>query len=423
MYHSTLRPTAQRQLQKIGQADLVIGLPSYKNPQTAAQVAAIALAGAHHYYPQLKTILINADAGLKATTRQAVLARASTNGHQSAIVSGRYKGILGQGNAIAALLDAALALDAKAIIILDSNTRSFNTNWIAGLAHLIIEDKADLVIPRYWQWLSSDGLLSDLIVYPLFRALWGQNVRCPAAPDFALSPQLAAALLDEDIWGTAAATNGLPSWLVTFATVENWRVVQTALGEKDGDASNITSGALSFKARFHDTLSVIFGLAARYPTCWQNAYPIRSLSTLTEFASKADPANSVSLPNPVQLLDKLALGWIEYRTLWQRILAPENLTQIEALAALPPDRFHFPADLWARILYDFVVVFNEGDADPVQVVDALYPLFQGRVAAFLGEVAGLALAGREGTVAAQAVELEEARSYLQERWRSYNPFK
>ena len=416
MYHSILRPTAQRQLKKIGEADLVIGLPSYKNPQAAAHVANIALEGAHHHYPRLRTVLINADAGLKATTRRAVLAQVSHNGYKSTVVSGRYEGLLGQGNAIAALLDAALALDAKTIVILDSNTRSLNSNWIAGLAHLIMEDKADLVVPRYRQWLSSDGLLSDLIIYPLFRALWGQSVRRPAAPDFALSPQLAAALLDEDIWGTAAATYGLPPWLVTYAAMEKWRVVQTALGEKDDESLN---GVTSFKARFHDTLSVIFGLAARYQLCWQNMCPIQSLSTLTEFSSKTNQAQSILLPDIVHLLDKLALGWIEYRVLWQRILTSENLNQIEALAALSPDRFHFPADLWARILYDFVVVFNKGDADPVQVVDALYPLFQGRVAAFLGEVAGLAVAGHEGTVAAQAVEFEEARFYLKERWNTY----
>ncbi|MEW5959631.1 MAG: hypothetical protein AB1801_18050, partial [Chloroflexota bacterium] len=62
----------QRELKKIGSADLVIGLPTYKNPATAAAVARVALAGVHHYYPDLKTVLINADAGYKATTRRAV---------------------------------------------------------------------------------------------------------------------------------------------------------------------------------------------------------------------------------------------------------------------------------------------------------------------------------------------------------------
>ena len=147
---------------------------------------------------------------------------------------------------------------------------------------------------------------------------------------------------------------------------------------------------------------------------------IRSLSTLTEFASTV---NSTAPPqeDTVRLLDNLALGWIEYRALWQQILTSDNLTQIEGLAALPPDRFYFPADLWTRIIYDFVVVFNKGDADPAQIVASLYPIYRGRLAAFLQEIAGLAPVGREGTVAAQSVEFEEARTYLKNRWRAYQP--
>lgn len=424
MYHPTMRPGAQRQLKNAGEADLVIGLPSYKNPQVAAQVARVALEGAHQHYPHLRTVLVNADAGQRATTRRAVLAQTSPNGHNSCVISGRYEGALGHGNAVAALLDAALALDAKAIIILDSHTQTITPQWIAGLAQLIFENRADLVIPRYRQWYALDGLMSDLIIYPLFRALWGQSVRRPAAPDFALSAQLATALLDEDIWGTAAATYGLPPWLVTYSAVGQWRIAQTALGAKEcGNPQTVSSQKAvnaGFLARFEDVLSVMFSSVNKYQAYWQGVNGVRSLSTLTQFAESTDHTEP-NMADTVGLLDELALGWIEYRTLWQRVLTPDNLAHIEALAALPPDRFHFPSDLWARIVYDFVVVFNKGLVDPAQVVSAFFPLFQGRLAAFEQEIAGLAPAGREGTVAAQAVEFEEARPYLQRRWQNYQP--
>jgi hypothetical protein len=430
MYHPILRPGTQSQLKNIGDADLVIGLPSYKNAQTAAHVARVALAGAHQHYPYLRTVLINADAGLKATTRRAVAAQGFHNGHNSIVVSGRYEGLLGQGSAVAALLDAALAIDAKAIIILDSHTQSIAPNWIAGLADLILENKADLVMPRYRQWSWPDATLSDLIVYPLFRALWGQSLRHPAAPDFALSPQLATALLDEDIWGTAVASFGLSPWLATYSTLGHWRTAQSALGEKRSDSAlSVFNFGLEqkrpakkieqeFEARFQDVLNVMLSTVFRYRNCWQDIGSFRSLPTLTQFASavKPKPAPEIDI---TLLLDNLALGWIEYRALWQRILIPENLVQIESLATLPPESFYFPPDLWARIVYDFVVVFNKGEIDPAQVVSSLFPLYQGRLAAFCQEVAGLASVGREGTIAAQAVEFEEARSYLKMRWQTY----
>ena len=434
MDHPIFRPGAQRQLKKVGEADLVIGLPTYKNPYTAAHVARVALEGARTYYPQLRTVLINADAGLKATTRRAVMAQASANGRNSAVVSGRYDGLLGHGTATAVLVDAALALDAKAIIILDSHTQSIQPSWIAALAHLVLENKADLILPRYRHWYSSDGLLSDLIVYPLFRALWGQSVRRPAAPEFALSPRLATALLDEDVWGTAVATCGLPLWLATYGIVGPWRVAQSALGgkicsfiESETPAKRDLVRALQaaesqFDARFQDTLSVLFRSVYRHRAAWRDLSHIRSISTLTQYGTEVPPG-VVPTEDVVRLLDDLALGWIEYRALWQHTLTPENLAQLEALAALPPDRFYFPPDLWSRIIFDFAVVFNKGDLDPAKIVKSLFPLFKGRVAAFWQEVAGLAAAGREGTVAAQAVEFEESRSYLKRRWREYHPWR
>lgn len=155
-----------------------------------------------------------------------------------------------------------------------------------------------------------------------------------------------------------------------------------------------------------------------YRSCWQQVDEFYSLSTLTEFMSAV---NSKPVPeqDPVPLLDELALGWIEYRALWQRILTSEHLAHLESLATLPPDRFYFPSDLWARIVFDFAVVFNKGEDDPNQIVQSLFPIYQGRLAAFWQEIAGLSLVAREGTIAAQAVEFEESRSYLKERWQSY----
>lgn len=424
MYHPILRPGAQRQIKKLGEADLVIGLPTYKNARVAAEAAAAALAGAHRYNPSIRTVLINADAGSDAATRQAIAGLA-----HNGIITGRYDGPFGQGSAVAAILDAALALDAKAVVILDSATQTITPDWIGGLAHLILENKADLVVARY-RWALPQGALSDLLVYPLFRALWGKNIRHPAAPDMALSPALALALLDEDIWETEVAAYGLPPWLSTYAALGPWRVAQSALGEKQnllmsGPSRSAKSDArradIYFKSQFHNITSAMLRLVYEYRAHWEKVNQVDSVSTLTEFASPVISDINRAELDPIPLLDKLAIGWIEYRSLWQQILTPDNLAWLEAVAALPPDRFYFPCDLWTKIVYDYAVVFNKGECDPQQVIDSLLPLYQGRLAAFTQEIAGLSVVGHEGTVAAQAVEFEEQRAYLQNRWQAYQP--
>jgi hypothetical protein len=424
MYHSIMRQGVQQQLKKTGSADLVIGLPSYKNPANAARVARQALAGVRQYYPHLRTALINADAGHGQTTRQAVLAQGSKNGHNDTVLAGRYTGPLGVGNATAALLDAALALDAQAIIILDSNTATIAPNWIPALASLVLEDKADLVMPRY-HWAIPEGALSDLIAYPLTRALWGQTVRHPAAPDFALSPRLAVNLLDADIWQTEAAAHGFPPWLTTCAALNRWRVAQTALGQKSASPPpgyvQLSQRPPFFSDNFYEVVTVLFRQLAQYRPRWDNVDRFGMASTLTRFAGEPAP-RPAPLHNVDALWDNLALGWVEYRRFWQAILIEENLARLETLVALPADNLYFPADLWARIVFDFAVVFNKGESDPYQIVKSLLPLYLGRLAAFSYEIDGLALVGWEGTVAAQAAEFEAARPYLKIRWHTYPPW-
>jgi hypothetical protein len=428
MYVPVLRAQAQRQLKQIGHADLVIGLPSYQSKEATLAVAKVALSGIQRYYPGLRTVLVNADAGLQPDTRHAIRALAATNGnkHAGIVVSDQYTGTRGWGNAVGALLDAALALDARAIVILDSVASGADPDWVAALAELILSKKADLVLPRYRYWSQPEGLLNDLILYPLFRSLWGQSIRYPIATDFAIGPELATALLDEDVWGTSVATGGMMPWLASFAVVSGWNVAQGAVGAKQKQAgsgkdialAHFQGSAKAFQPVFSDTLSVMFSQAYRYRHCWQKLLPPCSLPTLTRYAPEVFPYQTHNIDTS-SMLDELALGWIEYRSLWQKVLTPAHLSQLEAIAALPPDSFYFPADLWARIIYDFVTVYNYGELDPNQVVAALLPVYHGRVAAYSHEVAGLAAVGREGTVAAQAVEFEESRKYFKMRWKSY----
>ncbi|MFQ5611315.1 MAG: hypothetical protein ACE5H9_04190 [Anaerolineae bacterium] len=416
LFHSIMRPGAQRELKKIGNADLVIGIPTYANHlKTVANVARAALEGAQLHFPHLRTVLVNADAGSKPRVRRAV-ATVPANG-QSAIVAGRYGLELGRGNAVAAILDAALALGAKAIVILDGHTESITPSWLPGLAELILEGQADLVMPRY-HWPLPAGALSDLIFYPLSRSLWGLSVRHPAAGDCAIAPGLAQALLEQDVWHTEIARFGFEVWLSTFAATEGWRLAQSALGLK---CYTPPRRASHFPAVFRDAVGTILRQVSLRRQAWFDVARFDSAPTLTRFADKHD-GEPIPEADYEPLVDALALGWADHRDLWRRVMLPENLAAVEALASQAVDRFHFPPNLWARVVYDFGVVYNKGERDPNRIVDALYPLYQGRLASFWQEVAGLTVVGREGTVAAQAVEFEHARDYLKKRWQDYQPW-
>jgi len=415
MLHSTLKDFALETLKHIGKADLVIGITTYgTNPKTAVHAARQAIAGAQTYFPHLRTVLLNADVGMNPQTRQNLQKLASP---ELPVITSRYKGVLGKGAAVSAILHGALMLQPQAIIIIDGRTKSIAPEWIPGLASLVIGQQADLVKPRY-HWPLPDGGLSDLLFYPFIRALWGTSLRHPAADEYALSPGLAEAALAQDVWQTEINRYGFDIWLSYFAITENWRVAQAALGGKHAlNAKQATTSRVVFK----DVVGVMLRQVYLRRNLWPTIGKIKSTPTLTEFAP---PAETIFTPlnDCADYIEGLALGWIEYRALWKRIILPEHLVAVEYLASQPNDQFYFPSDLWAKIAYDFAVVYNKGERDPDAIALSLYPLYLGRLASLWAEIAGLSNVGRAGTVAAQAVEFEEHLPYLKYRWDNYVPW-
>jgi hypothetical protein len=422
MCESMMQPEAQRHLKRIGQADLVIGIPTYRNATTVGMVVQTALDGVTADLGDVRTVLINADAAPSEGTRQAVVD--ATVDASIPVVTGGYTGTLGRGNAVRAILQAALALNSRALVLLDAHTTSITSDWVAALARPVIEGQVDLMMPRY-RWPLPSGGLSDLIFYPLNRALWGFDLRQPGAGDCAISPALAQASAERDVWETEVAAAGFEVWLSTLALTEGpdpksreqWRVGQVDLGEKNYVPRTHRT---HFNLLFRQAVGTLLRQVQLRQAVWQ-ANP--SIQPVRMFPGPAIwPAGPVLISDTTPLIDALMVGWTEHRALWQRILTPINLAAIEALAAQPVERFAFPPDLWAHVVYDFAVVYNKGERDPDRIVDSLLPLYQGRLASFWHEVAGLMPVGREGTVAAQAAEFEDARDYLRQRWEVYLPW-
>lgn len=422
MHEPTLLPQAQRHLKRIGRADLVIGIPTYCNAKTVGMVARTALDGVTEDLGHLRVVLINADAAISCSTRQA-MADATVDAPFPVIISG-YTGRLGRGSAMRAILQAALDLNAIGVVGLDAHTTSITADWIAALARPILEGKADLMMPRY-RWPLPTGGLGDLIFYPLSRALWGRSLRQPGAGDCAMSGALAQVVVERDVWETEIAAAGFEVWLSSVALTEGpdvkseggWRTGQVDLGEK---YCRLRTPPTHFTILFRQSVGTLLRQVHLRRATWQSMPPIQSVPTFP------GPPTSSAEPVPVSdvtyLVDALAAGWTEHRALWQRILTSSNLAMVEGLAAQPAERFTFPLDLWARVIYDFAVVYNKGERDPDRIVDSLLPLYQGRLASLWNEVAGLTPVGREGTVAAQAAEFEASREYLLGRWKAYLPW-
>jgi len=88
-----------------------------------------------------------------------------------------------------------------------------------------------------------------------------------------------------------------------------------------------------------------------------------------------------------------------------------TIEMAEALSA-----FHFPDDLWARLIYDLVVCARSEDPPIETLVAALVPIYFGRVGSFVIENRHQTTDQAEDRVERQAREFELLKPYLLERW-------
>src|SRR5260221_582169 len=130
---------ARRAAESIGQACIVIGIPSYNNGRTIGHVVRAANAGLAKYFPHLTGVVINSDGGSTDNTREAVLSARVEDGHLMLLstpmgvahrLSFPYHGIPGKGSAFRLIFQMAAALGAKACAVIDSDLRSITPEWI-----------------------------------------------------------------------------------------------------------------------------------------------------------------------------------------------------------------------------------------------------------------------------------------------------
>jgi hypothetical protein len=79
--------------------------------------------------------------------------------------------------------------------------------------------------------------------------------------------------------------------------------------------------------------------------------------------------------------------------------------------------FHFPDDLWSRVVYDLVLATQAGEVPVDTMVAAVVPIYFGRVGSFVIENRRQTTDEAEERVERQAREFELLKPYLAERWR------
>src|SRR5437899_2097899 len=70
---TSLTPTISTEIARLGHADIMVGIPSFKNAATIGYVVRASQAGLVQYFPDLRPVLVNSDAGSPDGTARVVV--------------------------------------------------------------------------------------------------------------------------------------------------------------------------------------------------------------------------------------------------------------------------------------------------------------------------------------------------------------
>ncbi|HDZ84899.1 MAG TPA: glycosyltransferase, partial [Nitrospirae bacterium] len=261
-------------LKGIGEADILVGIPSFNNADTIGHVVRAVQAGFAKYFPDQRAILINSDGGSTDGTLE-IVEKTVIEDFQPLLIDQRqsflskittpYHGIPGKGSAFRTIFQIAKELNVKACAVVDSDLRSITPEWIDLLIRPVLNRNFDFVTPYYLRH-KYDGTITNSIVYPVTRALYGQRIRQPIGGDFGFSGKLAEFYLSKDVWESDVARFGIDIWMTTTAVANDFRVCQSFLGAKIHAAKDPSS---DLSAMLMQVVSALFMLMEEYPRRWQ----------------------------------------------------------------------------------------------------------------------------------------------------------
>jgi glucosylglycerate synthase len=414
----SLDPRVADRVREIGSAELVIGIPSYNNARTVGHVVRAVAAGLGKHFPGHRAVIVNSDGGSEDGTPDVVAA--TELGSPQAILASHplppalkiltpYEGVPGKGSALRTIFSIAERLRARACAVVDSDLRSITPQWIELLLGPVVGHGFDYVAPLYLR-PKYDGTITNSIVYPLTRSLYGQEVRQPIGGEFGFSGRLASHYLERPVWESDVARFGIDVWMTTTALADGFRVCQTFLGAKIHDPKD--PGA-DLAAMLVQVVSTVFDLMETHHERWARV-------------ERSAPVPLFGFPHgvglePVNVKRGRMVGIFSQAVhdlgeVWGRALAPGTLAGVTALGDGAEGDFRFPDPLWVRVVHDFAIAYRKRALPREQLLRSLVPLYLGRTASFVLATAECGAEEVETAIQDLADEFVRQKADLCERW-------
>ena len=329
---------------------------------------------------------------------------------------GNATGVFRLSGAYQSVFAVALKLKARGCCFIASKLERITPGCVWQLAEPLFGGEVDLVLPHYTHRRFS-GLLTNSIIAPLMRALYGRRVNNPMGPDFAASQRLIQTMLSTNVGGHAGSRRHPLASLTPTALCENLHIKEVYCGARIYPPTDWTS----MSSPLADVLGPVFLDMERNAPCWQRTRISSAVQTIGE--PPAVGADSTTVDTG-RMVESFQLGNRELQEIWGLVLPPSTLFELRKLARLPVEQFRMPDELWVRIVYDFCLAHRLRTISRDHLLKSMTPLYLGWVASYAQDLKASGATTPEGRLERLSLAYEADKSYLVSRWRwpdRFNP--
>jgi glucosylglycerate synthase len=410
-----LPPEVDRQLAGLPRAEVAVGILTYNNAATVPAVVDAIRGGLEKHLTGLPAVLINADAGSSDATVERLadsglpFVRAHHDAPAGQLGAVPFHGVPGRGVAMRLAVGVARRLGVRALLVLEADVTSVTAEWIERLGRPVLDQGADLVMPVHARH-RYDGTITNLVLAPLVGALFGRRLHQPLSGPRALSARLLERLATAPRWPEIGRSM-TDLWMIGTALADGLSIHEARLGRWRVESSTRTVDLPTMVAQ---TLGAVFALMDEYEDLW--------LEVPKGPPVPADGPPMVPSNEPVQIdvermVGAFARGLRDLGTIWEHVLAPDTLGDVLSLEADDVERFRFPDELWARVVYDFALGHHWSVVYRDHLLRSLVPLYLGRTAAFVLATRRDDAATVERALDGVGTAFERQKTYLVDRWR------
>jgi len=305
------------------------------------------------------------------------------------------------------ILELAAAWGARACLIIHNDLAALTPETVRALATPVLDGQCDLVMPVYSHG-KYDGLITNCLLAPMSRALFGRRLRYPLSFELCASGQMAAEIVRGR--STHNENGDRLLWAANRVAMQNGQIGQAAVNVEH----TIQTGDLDISAILTELAGSLFQEVETYAAQWQH---VRGSQPVARFGNGVVLKQDAHPVDPRSMIESFVLGSRNLEELWRLVLPPATMLDLRRMARMDPASFRMPDALWARIVYDFALAHRMRRVSRSHVLGALTPLYLGWVASYTQEVGSATAEDADRRIEQLARAFEEQKPYFVSRWR------